>query len=122
MIAMFSMLRPSEVIPPSPKTRHWMVRMAVIINMAAYGPSSMVANAAPIRWPVVPPPIGKFNIWATKMPAANMAIMGIVLSSNRLPSFQNIRPSPMRAKIQPAIQSSGAIIPSAICMSNPLPL
>jgi hypothetical protein len=47
--AMFTILAPSVVRPPSWKTKHWTMRTTVITIKPAHGPSNVAAIAPPRR-------------------------------------------------------------------------
>jgi len=49
MIDMLRMLRPRATMPPSPKSRHWIMRIVVMITTAVTGPRMIAASAAPMR-------------------------------------------------------------------------
>ncbi len=67
IIAMLKRLAPSTTNPPSWNNSAWVATTLVMITTAAHGPRSMVASAAPNRWPEVPPATVKFNICPANM-------------------------------------------------------
>ncbi len=73
---MLKMLAPNASSPPSWKIKAWMLTTLVMTSTAAQGPSRMVAMAAPIRCPEVPPATVKLSICPAKMAAASTPING----------------------------------------------
>ena len=61
-IAMFTMLAPRLVTPPSAKKNACTMSTAEITSAAGSGPSSMAASAPPAKCPEVPPATGKLSI------------------------------------------------------------
>ena len=50
------MLAPRAMRPPSPKSRHWMVRITTMDKKPAWGPSRAESSMPPHIWPEEPVP------------------------------------------------------------------
>ena len=118
MTAMFVMLVPRAVTPPSAKRRAWTTRTMETQSAPVYGPTRIAASAPPSRWPLTPGRIGKLTIWTAKMNAATRPASGTVRSSSSVRAFQTQMLSAIMA-ITPNITDVCALtMPSLMCMAT----
>src|SRR5208283_527994 len=75
-VAILKQFAPYAVIPPSPKTRHWMISATEVQTTAAQGPRTIAISALPTACPELPPGTGTLNIIITNENAAPSARYG----------------------------------------------
>jgi hypothetical protein len=73
---MLKQFAPKAVIPPSPKTRHWIRSATDVVTTAAQGPRIIATSALPTACPELPPGTGTLNIMITNENAAASARYG----------------------------------------------
>ena len=95
-----------------------MLTTLVMTKIAAQGPIRIVASAAPIRWPEVPPATAKLIICPAKIAAANTPIIGTCCSPRSFPTRRKAYPT---IKIEMIHARKEIVIdknPSGICKAS----
>ena len=99
---------PSAVIPPSAKSTAWTISTTVMHSTAVHGPTRTAVSAPPMRWPLVPPPTGKFIICTAKTKAAVSPASGAVRSSSSSRALRRARATVPAART-PVVTDVGGV-------------